>query len=239
MKFKWRICESFAGLNLCLLHSKVSAEHKTFCSLCCFVSWAWMLFSLACKSNRTFHRICQACMSDLRLRNRFTIEVLVNKVDIPGRQFSEILRFGEISFCDVKVIEVPLVNWQVPFNMIPVKVVSWNLPLDWNPLDLILRQLWFAMRVTHVWGCSVHFLKMLALGYWLLIELWIRERISRSIVSCFDWIFGLMIMQGRMWNSLLEPFGLFLQLGLQLLDWVSEQVLYFFVDGLGLGAFED
>jgi hypothetical protein len=113
------------------------------------------------------------------------------------------------------------------------------LPLDWNPLDLILRQLWFAMRVTHVWGCSVHFLKMLALGYWLLIELWIRERISRSIVSCFDWIFGLMIMQGRMWNSLLEPFGLFLQLGLQLLDWVSEQVLYFFVDGLGLGAFED
>jgi hypothetical protein len=83
-----------------------------------------MLFSLACKSNRTFHRICQACMSDLRLRNRFTIEVLVNKVDIPGRQFSEILRFGEISFCDVKVIEVPLVNWQVPFNMIPVKVVS-------------------------------------------------------------------------------------------------------------------
>ena len=63
-------------------------------------------------------------MPDLRLRDKFTIEVLIDKVDIPGRQFSEILCFGEISFCDVKVIEVSLIDWQVSLNMIPVEVVS-------------------------------------------------------------------------------------------------------------------
>ena len=94
--------------------------------------------------------ISLACTSDLHHNQKITIEMLMNKVNIPGRQLPEILRLGQVPFCDIKIIEISLIHRQVPLHMVPLQILSRNLPLNRNPLDLILGQLRLPWRVTHV-----------------------------------------------------------------------------------------